>query len=149
MQNKFQPLISTSLLIKYTIAHACCEERLQHNSEQFLMCLPKAALVFHLTTHCWLAPPSIHLLLMCCYVSVSTISARCIGPCYSVIQIRIFAWRQNAEEPFCDFRMTRVTFGVSTSLYAANMSVKQNSQSSNQLCRSLCGRWSRHPSGNC
>ena len=37
-----------------------------------------------------------------------------------------FVWRQCSEEPLRDFRMTRVTFGVSAS-YAANMAVKQNS----------------------
>lgn len=38
-----------------------------------------------------------------------------------------FVWRQSPEEPLQDFRMTRVTFGVSASSCAANMSVKQNS----------------------
>ena len=38
-----------------------------------------------------------------------------------------FIWRQSPEEPLQDFRMTRVTFAVSASSYAANMSVKQNS----------------------
>lgn len=34
-----------------------------------------------------------------------------------------FVWRSSVTEPLRDFRMTRVTFGVS---FAANMSVKQN-----------------------
>ena len=38
-----------------------------------------------------------------------------------------FVWRHTPEEPPQDFRMTRVTFGVSASSYAANMSIKQNS----------------------
>ena len=38
-----------------------------------------------------------------------------------------FVWRCNPEEPPQDYRMTRVTFGVSASSYAANMSIKQNS----------------------
>ena len=37
-----------------------------------------------------------------------------------------FVWRQNPDEPLQDFRMTRVTFGVSASSFAANMVVKQN-----------------------
>ena len=37
-----------------------------------------------------------------------------------------FVWRQNPNEPLQDYRMTRVTFGVSASSFAANMSVKQN-----------------------
>ena len=38
-----------------------------------------------------------------------------------------FVWRQRPDQPLQDFRMTRVTFGVSASSFAANMSVKQNS----------------------
>ena len=30
------------------------------------------------------------------------------------------------KDPLCDYRMTRVTFGVSASSFAANMAVKQN-----------------------
>ena len=37
-----------------------------------------------------------------------------------------FVWRSNSTEPLVDYRMTRVTFGVSASAFAANMSVKQN-----------------------
>ena len=37
-----------------------------------------------------------------------------------------FVWRQNPDEPLQDYRMTRVTFGISASSFAANMAVKQN-----------------------
>ena len=37
-----------------------------------------------------------------------------------------FVWRRKLDEPLQDYRMTRVTFGVSASSFAANMSVKQN-----------------------
>ena len=37
-----------------------------------------------------------------------------------------FVWRKKTNEPLGDFRMTRVTFSVSTSSFAANMAVKQN-----------------------
>ena len=37
-----------------------------------------------------------------------------------------FVWRRNPKDPLLDYRMTRVTFGVSASSFAANMSVKQN-----------------------
>ena len=37
-----------------------------------------------------------------------------------------FVWRSSENEPLKDYRMTRVTFGVSASSCAANMSVKQN-----------------------
>jgi hypothetical protein len=37
-----------------------------------------------------------------------------------------FVWRQSQDKPLRDFRMTRVTFGVSASSFAANMCVKQN-----------------------
>ena len=35
-------------------------------------------------------------------------------------------WRQDPDEPLQDYRMTRVTFGVPASSFAANISVKQN-----------------------
>ena len=38
-----------------------------------------------------------------------------------------FVWRSKMDEPLKDYRMTRVTFGVSASSFAANMSVKRNS----------------------
>ena len=37
-----------------------------------------------------------------------------------------FVWRSNSRETLKDYRMTRVTFGVSASSFAANMAVKQN-----------------------
>ena len=37
-----------------------------------------------------------------------------------------FVWRRNPTDPLKDFRMTRLTFGVSASSFAANMAVKQN-----------------------
>ena len=37
-----------------------------------------------------------------------------------------FVWRPNQESPLVDYRMNRLTFGVSASSFAANMSVIQN-----------------------
>ena len=37
-----------------------------------------------------------------------------------------FVWRNNPKDPLLDFRMTRITFRVSASSFAANMAVKQN-----------------------
>ena len=37
-----------------------------------------------------------------------------------------FVWRNSVKDPLRDYRMTRVTFGVSASSFAANMAVKQN-----------------------
>lgn len=37
-----------------------------------------------------------------------------------------FVWRSNQDQPLKVYRMTRVTFGVSASSFATNMSVKQN-----------------------
>ena len=37
-----------------------------------------------------------------------------------------FVWRKEPSEPLVDYRMTRVTFGVSASSFAANMSIKRN-----------------------
>ena len=37
-----------------------------------------------------------------------------------------FVWQSSPGDPLTDYRMTRVTFGVSASSFAANMSVKRN-----------------------
>ena len=37
-----------------------------------------------------------------------------------------FVWRQTTDQPIQDFRMTRITFGVSASSFIANMCIKQN-----------------------
>ena len=37
-----------------------------------------------------------------------------------------FVWRKEENEPLVDYRMTRYTFGVSSSSFVANMCVKQN-----------------------
>ena len=37
-----------------------------------------------------------------------------------------FVWRRSTAEPLRDYRMTRATFGVSSSSFTANMCVKQN-----------------------
>ena len=38
-----------------------------------------------------------------------------------------FVWRNHPDDTLLDYRMTRVTFGVSSSSFIANMTVKQNS----------------------
>ena len=37
-----------------------------------------------------------------------------------------FVWRSDPKDCLVDYRMTRVTFGVAASSFAANMAVKQN-----------------------
>ena len=37
-----------------------------------------------------------------------------------------FVWRNDPKSPLKDFRMTRVTFGVSSSSFVANMCIKRN-----------------------
>ena len=37
-----------------------------------------------------------------------------------------FVWRSQPDDPLKDYRMTRLTFGVSASSFAVNMAVKQN-----------------------
>ena len=56
-----------------------------------------------------------------------------VSPMYRAVQLtdsdkdlHRFIWRRNPDEPLQDYRMTRVTFGVSASSFAANMAVKQN-----------------------
>ena len=59
-----------------------------------------------------------------------------------------FVWRENPEEPLRQFRMTIVTFSVSTSSFEANMALKQNaidhacSQSRNDIvAHSIYSDW--------
>ena len=56
-----------------------------------------------------------------------------VSKMYKAIQLPVsdrdlhrFVWRSNPQEPINDFRMTRVTFGVSSSSFIVNMAVKQN-----------------------
>ena len=37
-----------------------------------------------------------------------------------------FLWREDRTQPIRDYRMTRLTFGVCASSFAANMALKQN-----------------------
>ena len=37
-----------------------------------------------------------------------------------------FMWRSNPDKPIQDYQMTRVTFGISMSSFAANMSFEHN-----------------------
>ena len=45
-----------------------------------------------------------------------------------------FVWRKDPKESLKDYRMTRITFGVSASSFAANMSVKQNASDFSACC---------------
>ena len=49
-----------------------------------------------------------------------------IGLVESDRDLHRFVWRSDPNQPLQDYRMTRVTFGVSASSFAANMSVKRN-----------------------
>ena len=53
-------------------------------------------------------------------------SAKCTVLIPSDRDLHRFVWTRTPEEPLQDYRMTRVTFGVSASFFAGNMSVKQN-----------------------
>ena len=37
-----------------------------------------------------------------------------------------FVWREDPERPLVDYRMTRLTFGISASSFAAKLAMKQN-----------------------
>ena len=39
-----------------------------------------------------------------------------------------FVWRSSPQDTIKDYRMTRVTFGVAASSFAANMAIKQNAR---------------------
>ena len=51
---------------------------------------------------------------------------RAIGLANPDKDLHRFVWRENTDDILSDYRMTRVTFGVSASSFAANMSIKQN-----------------------
>ena len=51
---------------------------------------------------------------------------RCIELVHSDRDFHRFMWRSDSSLPLVDYRMTRLTFGVSASCFAANMAVKQN-----------------------
>ena len=51
---------------------------------------------------------------------------RAIGLVESDRDLHRFVWRSDPDQSLQDYRMTRVTFGVSASSFAANMSVKRN-----------------------
>lgn len=53
---------------------------------------------------------------------------RAVGLVNSDKDLHRFVWRSDPGEPLRDFRMTRVTFGVSASSFAANMSLLQNAE---------------------
>ena len=56
---------------------------------------------------------------------------RAIGLVESDRDLHRFVWRSDPDQPLQDYRMTRVTFGVSASSFAANMSVKRNAKAAN------------------
>ena len=43
-----------------------------------------------------------------------------------------FLWREDSTQPIPDYRMTRLTFGVCASSFAANMALKQNAKDHQQ-----------------
>ena len=56
-----------------------------------------------------------------------------------------FVWRDNPNEHLRDYRMTHLTFGISASLFIANMCVKQNAiDFGSQYLKAA--KQSRHPS---
>ena len=83
-----------------------------------------------------LVRPTIHphlldVLLCFCLHHVALVAA--VSRMYCAIEItkpdrdlHWFVWRRNPKDPLLDYCMTQVTFGVSATLFAANMLVKQN-----------------------
>ena len=47
-----------------------------------------------------------------------------------------FVWRSNLSEPLSDYRMTRLTFGISASSFAANMAI--NPLATKRACANNC-----------
>ena len=53
---------------------------------------------------------------------------RAIALCPSDRDLHRFIWRRDPSDTLKDYRMTRITFGVSASSFIANMCVKQNAE---------------------
>lgn len=51
---------------------------------------------------------------------------RAVGLVDSNKDLHCFVWRSSPDDSLCDYRMTRVTFGVAASSFAVNMSLQQN-----------------------
>ena len=76
-------------------------------------------------------PPLIDVLLrFCSYLVALTADVskmyRAVELTRSDRDLHRFVWRSDPNAPLTDYRMTRVTFGVSASSFAANMAVRQN-----------------------
>ena len=76
-------------------------------------------------------PPLIDVLLrFCSYLVAHTADVskmyRAVELTRSDRDLHRFVWRSDPNAPLTDYRMTRVTFGVSASSFAANMAVRQN-----------------------
>ena len=56
-----------------------------------------------------------------------------------------FVWMEDPQQPFKDFQMTRLTFGISASSFAANMTMKQDTLD-NQKEYPLAGKAVLEPS---
>ena len=76
-------------------------------------------------------PPLIDALLRFCFHRIALTTD--VSKMYRAIQLanmdkdlHRFVWRQSPNELLKDYRMTRATFGVSSSVFVANMAVKQN-----------------------
>ena len=78
-------------------------------------------------------PPLIDILIRFCFYRIAITAD--ISKMYRAIELapadknlHRFVWRTDSSKPLADYRMTRVTFGVSASSFAANMCIKQNAQ---------------------
>ena len=76
-------------------------------------------------------PKLIDVLLRFCWHPVALVSD--VSKMYRAVELvdddkdfHRFVWRSSTKDCLIDYRMTRVTFGVSASSFAANMAVKQN-----------------------
>ena len=76
-------------------------------------------------------PPLLDVLLRFCLHRVALVAD--VSRMYHAIELtksnrdlHLFVWRRNPKDLLLDYHMTRVTFGVFASSFAANMSVKQN-----------------------
>ena len=136
--------LSSSLPLTYTNPQSRCSTypctlsaRKAVQRPRFVRCsmhLPNPLVVCLSMTLCLLDQPSIHpidvLIRFCLHPVALTADVskmyRAIELTQSDRDFHRFVWRKDPSESLRDYCMTRVTFGVSASSFAANLAVKQN-----------------------
>lgn len=120
-------------------SHACSLQRLQHHHKDqgCFQCLCKVLLwclfEWHSTCSTNSPPLTDRCTTVLCFRLHRVAIMADVSKMYRAVKLKKpdrnlsrFVWSSNPKEILRNYRMTRVTFGVSASSFAANMSIKQN-----------------------